>query len=151
MSAQINQLNTELKINDNDLLPIYSSQNGDTRKISLNALAVWLSSKITMQDNKITQYSTPISASALLVDDMQKNVWLILTPLSTLSSLTIKLPLLANTINKQELLINTTQTITSLTIDTNGASIIGAPTTLTANQYFKLRYDLIMKTWYKVG
>jgi len=39
-----------------------------------------------------------------------------------------------------------------LTININGASAIqGAPTALTAGQFFKLKYDASGLTWYRVG
>ena len=151
MSAQINQLNTALKLLASDNTVIYSSENGDTRKTSLGALSDYFSKNSTAKSNIDKQFSAPASASTLLVDDKQKNIWLILTPLATLAALTIKFPLVANTTDMQELLINTTQTITALTLNANGASIIGAPTTLLANGFISFRYDAIMQTWYRIG
>ena len=48
--------------------------------------------------------------------------------------------------DKQEALVNTTQAVTTLTIGANGATVIGAPTTLATNGFFKLTYDFAMKT-----
>lgn len=148
----INQLNAADQLSGSDLLPLYSQANGDARKISLTNFLNWLESQqIATQDNKITQYAAPLTASTVLLTDTQNSVWLILTPAGTIAALTLKLPLVANCIDRQEILVNSTQIVTALTIDANGSSVIGAPTALTANGFFRLRWDAVMKTWYRVG
>lgn len=150
--ATINQLNAADQLSGSDLLALYSQANGDARKISLtNLLNFFETQQIVTQDNKVTQYSAPLTGGTVLLTDTQNSIWLILTPAGTLSALTLKLPLLANTVDRQELLINTTQTITALTLDANGSTIVGGPTTLTVNGFFRLRFDAVMKTWYRVS
>jgi hypothetical protein len=61
------------------------------------------------------------------------------------------LPLLANCVDKQEILVNCTQAITTLTVNGNGATVTGAPTTLSANGFFRLRFDGLANVWYRVG
>jgi hypothetical protein len=78
-------------------------------------------------------------------------VWLILTPVAGYAAGTITLPLSTNVVNKQEILVNCTQAVTTLTINGNGATVTGAPTTLAANAFFRLRYDGVTGTWYRVG
>lgn len=149
--ATINQLNAAATVSGSDLLAIYSQQNGDARKLSLTNFAAWIATQVTFVDDKVTQYSAPLTGTTVLATDTQNSVWLILTPAGGLAALTIKLPLLANTLDKQEILVNSTQTITTLTLDGNGSSIVGGPTTLAANGFFRLRFDAVMKTWYRVG
>lgn len=148
----INQLNAADQLSGSDLLPLYSQANGDARKISLTNFMNWLESQqIATQDNKVTQYAAPLAASTTLLRDDQSSIWLILTPAGTIATATLKLPLVSNCVDRQEILVNCTQIITTLTIDANGSSIIGAPTTLAANGFFRLRWDAVMKTWYRVG
>ena len=148
----INQLNAADQLSGSDLLALYSQANGDARKISLTNLMNWLESQqIATQDNKVTQYAAPLAASTTQVRDDQSSVWLILTPAGTIDSATLKLPLVSNCIDRQELLVNCTQIVTVLTIDANGSSVIGAPTALAANGFFRLRWDAVLKTWYRVG
>lgn len=146
----INQLNAVDTPSGSDLLPIYSQSNGDARKISLTNFANWLKTQFTASDDKVTQYAAPATGSTVLVTDTQNSVWLILTPAATLAALTLKMPLQANCVDRQELLVNCTQVITTLTFDANGGTVVGAPTSLAANGYFRLRYDAVMKTWYRV-
>lgn len=150
--STINQLNAAGSPSGSDLLAIYSQQNGDARKLSLSDFLVWLESQqIATQDNKITQYAAPLAASTTQITDNQNSVWLILTPAGTLATATLKLPLVRNVLDRTELLVNSTQTITTLTLDANGGSIVGGPSTLSANGYFRLRFDSVLKTWYRVG
>lgn len=147
----INQLNTATSIQGADLVPIFSQLNGDSRKISLSNFALWVASQVSFVDDKITQYSAPATGATVQVNDATNSVWLVLTPSAGLAALTLKMPLSTTAADKQEVLVNCTQAITTLTLDANGATIVGGPTTLAANGYFTLRFDGVMKTWYRVG
>jgi hypothetical protein len=82
----------------------------------------------------------------------QDNVHLILTPLAGYAAGTITLPAKATLVDKQEVLVNCTQAVTTLTIGLNGATgAVGAPTTLAANAFFRLMYDAVTSNWYRVG
>lgn len=151
--ATINQLSAADQLSGSDLLPLYSQANGDARKISLTNFLSWLDSQqIATQDNKITQYASPSATGfSVQVNGTGSSVWLVLTPLAAYAAGTIVLPPVAGVSDKQELLVNTTQAITTLTISANGASTLGAPTSFAQYAYFRLRFDAVMKTWYRVG
>lgn len=149
--SNIRQLTAVDVIEDSDLFPIYVSANGDTRKAAASLFVDYLQGKVTTTDDKITQYAAPSATGfTVQIQDSNASVWLILTPLAVYASGTIKLPLLQNCKDKQEILINTTQALTLLTVDGNGSTLVGTPTSLTANQSFKLRFDAVMKTWYNI-
>jgi hypothetical protein len=76
---------------------------------------------------------------------------LILLPTGAFAAGTLVLPLLANCVDKQEVLVNCTQAVSSLTINGNGATVTGAPTSLSTNGFFRLRFDGLAKVWYRVG
>lgn len=148
----INQLSAVDSVVAGDLLPIFSQSNGDARKASMTVLAAFIQTLITSTDDKMTQYAAPSATGfAVLINDASLSVWLILTPVAAYAAGTLKLPLLANCKDKQEILINTTQAVTTLTINANGATVTGAPTTLAANAFLRLRFDGVVKTWYRVG
>jgi hypothetical protein len=150
--ATINQLSAVDAVVSSDQIPIYSSNNGDARKASLATVAKYLSTQTSFVDGMITQYAAP-SATGFTVNilDGVNSVWLVLTPTTALAAGTIKLPTVTNCVDKQEILINTTQAITTLTINSSGASVTGAPTTLAANAFFKLRFEGVTDTWYRIG
>jgi len=148
----INQLNAVDTLTAADLVAIYSSNNGDARKASMSVVASFIQSLITVSDDKITQYAAPSATGfSVQVNNAGQNVWLVLTPTGGFAAGTLILPALANVLDHQEILVNCTQAITALTINGNGATVTGAPTTLAANGFFRLRFDTITDTWYRVG
>lgn len=149
--ATINQLAQVDSPSSADQVPIYSAANGDARKASLNQLAAFLQAQLVVQDDKTTQYAAP-SSSGFTVNVQDKgSTWLLLTPTGAFAAGTIVLPDVASVQDLQELLVNCTQAVTTLTVSGNGATVTGAPTTLAANAFFRLRFDQASSVWYRVG
>jgi hypothetical protein len=140
-----------------DNLAIGSSTNGDDRRASLSTLLAYLQSNLTITDTSafaeyLTQYAAPSATGQnIQVTDADDNIHLIITPVAGYAAMTITLPASTNCIDKQDILVNCTQAVTTLTVAGNGATVTGAPTTLAANAYFRLKYDLAGSTWYRVG
>lgn len=148
----INQLNAVDTPSASDLLPIYSQSNGDARKISLANFAAWLQSQTSLNDGKVTQYAAPsANAFTVTVTDSSDSVWLILTPTAGFAAGTIKLPAKDSSVDRQEVLVNCTQAVAALTFNGNGSTVTGAPTSISANGFFRLRFDAVTSTWYRVG
>lgn len=148
----INQLNSVDTPSGSDLLPIFSQQNGDARNISLSNFSTWLKSQDGSPGAMRTQYAAPsLTGFTVVVADSGNSVWLILTPTGAFAAGTIKLPSNTAALDGQEILVNTTQAVTALVVDGNGSTVTGAPTTLAANAFFRLRYDAVMSTWYRIG
>jgi hypothetical protein len=139
-----------------DLALIWDSANSDWRLSTLqdiaNLFATDESVDATMKE-PASQYAAPVaSGSNVLVTDDNKDTHLILTPAATLAELTITLPSSGMARDKQRLLVNCTQQITSLTIATNGATAIyGVPSSLGADDFFTLKYDIVANSWYRIG
>lgn len=148
----INQLSAVDTVASSDQVPIYSSGNGDARKASLSVIKDYVLSDATVADDKVTQYASPAATGfTVTVNNSSSSVWLILTPLAGYAAGTITLPAVANCVDRQEVLVNTTQAVTTLTVSGNGATVIGAPTALAANAFFRLRFDAVLDVWYRVG
>lgn len=119
---------------------------------TMGALADYIQTLITSTDDKISQYSSPSSTGfSVSITNSSESVWLVLTPTAGFAAGTIVLPAVANCVDKQEIMVNCTQSVTTLTTNGNGATVTGAPTTLAANAFFRLRYNAINTTWYRVG
>lgn len=150
----ISQLSRADSISLSDLLIFWSSVNSDTRAGSVSLLLNLLQENLTAAGNDMTQYAAPnatgFSVSISPVVNGQ-NVYLLLTPTGAFAAGTLVLPPVANCVDGQTFLMNTTQAVTTLTINGNGATVVGGPTTLAANAFFKLRFDGIFKNWYRVG
>lgn len=148
----INQLSAVDSVQAGDLLAIFSQNNGDARKCSLSLLATFIQTLITSTDDKRTQYAAPNATGfSVQINNDDLSIWLILTPLAGYAAGTLVLPAVALCVDKQEILVNTTQLVTALAVNGNGATVVGAPTTLAANAFFRLRFDGVLDTWYRVG
>lgn len=155
--TDINRLSALDAIQPGDLLAFWDVSNSDARKASVSALLTYLQANLVFSAlGYTTQYAAPSATgfSVTITDggDDDSNVHLILTPAAGYAAGTIVLPAFAGCVNGQEVLVNCTQAVTTLTIDKNGATALtGAPTTLAANAYFRLKYDKPTQTWYRVG
>jgi hypothetical protein len=149
----INELTSMSDPANADLLAVWDTDNSTTKKVSISALAATILAGAVATDDKTTQYSAPsASPFTVAVTDSSASIWLVLTPTGTLALGTITLPAVANAVDRQEVLVNTTQEVTGLTVAGNGATAVtGAPTTLAANAFFRMRYEAVTKTWYRVG
>jgi len=153
---QINNLSSTTSLATGDLLAVWSTANSDSRKASLTTLISFIESNLDLDNKKdsfTTQYSSPnVTAFDVVITDGSDNIWAIITPAANYANMTITLPALANVADKQEISVVCTKDITTLTIDKNGVdAVVGEPTGITANDYFKLKYDLPFKTWYRVA
>ena len=149
--ATINQLSALDSLQGGDNLAVYDVSNGDARKSSLTLLAEWIQGQLSFP-SFTTQYNSPSATGfSVQITDDSSNTHLILTPLTTYASGTIVLPSSTVVIDKQEVLINITNVVTTFLVDGNGSGVINAPTTISANDYFTLKYDTVGKNWYRVG
>ena len=154
----INQLTRATELSAGDLVPLFATTDGDARAAALSLLQEYLQDNLDFSNNGDyhTQYAAPAATgfSVTITDgvDNNTNVHLILTPLAGYAAGTIVLPLRTGVVDKQEVLVNCTQVVTALTISLNGATAaIGAPTTLAANAFFRLKFDAVTSNWYRVG
>ena len=148
----INQLSRADEVTAGDLVPVYSQANGDARAAAISVLAAYIQTLITANDDKVTQYAAPSATGfTVTITDSDESVWLILTPVAGYAAGTIALPSAAESVDKQEVLVNTTQAVTTLTVSCSGGTVTGAPTTLAANAFFRMRFDGVTSTWYRVG
>ena len=137
-----------------DLMAIWQTTNSDTRNCSLTALFTLFSeSFMNTVLEPDSQYAAPaVTAFDIQINSNNNDTHLILTPAGTLAAGTITLPTPANLRDKQLLICSCTQQVTALTIAGNGASAVnGAPTALSADDFFTLKYDLTLNTWNRIS
>ena len=137
--------------NPSDQIPIYRINNGDARRISITSLLTFFQQTFASPD-VFTQFVTPGTGFNVAVTNNGNNGWLLLQPAGTLATGTITLPLNTVAADGQELTVTTTQQITALTIGLNGATaVFGAPLSLGADDFFKLRFYQTTNSWYRIG
>ena len=151
---RINLLSSTSSISSGDLFAVFVQSVGDVRKVPLSQLVTYLEPLLstTGKQEFTKQYYAPNTTGfSVQITDNDDNIWLILTPTTGLAAGTIILPALGNVADKQEILVNSTQQVNALTVNGNGASVNGAPTSLGADDFFKLKYDNVTQSWYLVG
>lgn len=152
----IDKLTRTDSVSAGDVVPVYIQNQGDARGASMTVLLAFMQGNIQFPSPTVgivTQYAAP-SATGFSVQmaDSSRDANLILAPTGPFAAGTIVLPPVATLIDAQQILVNTTQAVTALTISLNGAtSIIGAPSGLGANDTFLLKFDFPTKNWYMVA
>lgn len=147
------QLTGSDQVSAGDLFAVYIQNNGDARKVPVSVVQAFMQENLNFQTEEFdTQYASPSSTgfSVSILSD-SGNVHLILTPTGGFAAGTIVLPAVATLVDKQEFLLNCTQAVATLTVTGSGATVTGAPTTLAANAFFRLKYDLPTNVWFRVG
>jgi hypothetical protein len=149
MSA-IDRLSKVTTLSDSDLVALFSSAAGSDVAATLSTLVSYLQSELTAGVGLVTQYAAPNASGfsvAIAPPTNGASMYLLLTPVAGYAAGTIVLPSITQ--DGQEVLVSTTNAITALTI--SGGTVTGAPTTLAAGGFFRLRYDGFYKTWARVG
>lgn len=150
---RFNQLTRTDTVSAGDIVAVFIQNDGDPRGAAMSVLQAFMQANLNFQAGEYeSQYASPSATGfSISIMDDSGNVHLILTPTGTFAAGTIVLPAVATLVDKQEILVNCTQVVTTLTITGNGATVTGAPTTLAANAFFRLKYDLLSNVWYRVG
>ena len=154
--TDINQLSTSDTLTAGDLLPIWRANNSDTRKTSLTTLTTYLQGALTFpsatgQTQFVAQYAAPVATGfTVTLPSNSNNQWLIMSPVGAYATGTITFPPLANLADNQEILIVSSQAVTTLTLSGNGATVSGAPTGINANGTLRFKYNALGSVWYRI-
>ncbi len=149
----INKLTRTDSVAAGDVVPVYVQNQGDARGASMTVISDFVLSNLEISGTDfVTQYALPAASGfSIQVNNTSENTHLIISPTGPFAAGTIVLPLAANLIEGQQVMVTCTQAVTALTVSPNGSASIGAPTGLTINQSFLLKYDSASFTWYMVG
>ena len=147
-----NRLPTVSSVTSADLVALFSSSLGNDAAATLATILTWLQAQLTASGGYATQYSAP-SATGFSVTIAPPttggNVYLLLTPVAGYAAGTIVMP--ASPVDMQEVIVACTQSVTTLTVSGNSYTINGAPTTLAANAFLRMRFDGVLHTWNRIG
>ena len=148
----INQLPLLTQVSAGDQIPVYSPNNGDARRMPINQLLAYFQRSFAAPTLS-TQLAVPGTGFNIAIQTpVSQQQWLILQPAGTLASGTVTLPLNTQTPDGTEVLITTTQQITAFTLALNGAAAgYGNPTTLAAEDFFRMRFVQSTNSWYRIA
>jgi hypothetical protein len=148
----INQLAGVSQVSGGDQIPVYVPNNGDARKISVSQLLSYFQQTFAAPTVATNLYVPTTGFNITVPTPVSEQQWMLLQPASTLASGTITLPLNTGVPDGTQLLVTSTQVITTLSISLNGASAVsGSPTALASGGFFTLRFYQPTNTWYRIG
>lgn len=129
------------------------SVSGNDRKITVSALMTFLAGLIAPPWDKVIQFASPTTGFTVTATPPSagNSMWVILTPTGTLATGTVALPVKGAATDGQEVLVCSSQTVTTLTVSATNLSVNGAPTTLVAGSSFLMKFDLVNSTWRRIG
>ena len=148
----INQLASLSQVSGGDQLPIYVPNNGDARKVSVSQLLAYFQTVFAAPTVSTTLYTPGAGFNITVPTPVSEQQWMLIQPAGTLATGTITLPLNTQTPDGTEVLVTTTQQITAFTLAINGASAsYGVPTTLAAQDNFRVRFVQSLNSWYRIA
>ena len=146
----INQLPTITTLSGGDQLPVYATSNGDARKASITTLVDYFQKTFADPNYTVVINAPTNSGFNIALAASSQSIWLIMNPTGTFAAGSVTLPPVADCYDGQEIIMISTQTISALTINGNGGTLVGVPASLGAGSSFTIRFNELQSTWYTI-
>ena len=148
----INQLPLLAVASPGDQIPVYTPNNGDARRLPIGALLAFFQQTFASPTLATNVYTPGTGFNLPVPTPVAQQQWMLIQPAGTLATGSVTLPLNTSTPDGTEVLITTTQQITAFTLNANGATAAyGAPTTLAAEDFFRMRFVQATNSWYRIA
>jgi hypothetical protein len=147
----INQLPLLAQLSGGDQLPVYSPTNGDARRVSITSLIEYFQANFADPDYLTIINAPTNSGFNLQLGAQTQSVFLILNPSGAFAAGTITLPPVASCFDGQEILVASSQSIAALTVNGNGATLVGTPGALGIGGFFTIRFNALQGAWYTLS
>ncbi len=150
MSRRLNETDA---LGVGDQFVLYKGNCTDFRSLPQDILLQWILENIPVVKpiSAIIQPFNPNADFTIAVENNAVGTYLVMNPSVSITNGTITLPQMAELTDGQEVLVTSSQEVENLTIAGNGAALIGNPNTIAADGFFKLKFDQLSLTWYRVG
>ncbi|MCH7391819.1 transcriptional regulator [Acinetobacter dispersus] len=151
MSKRLNQTDS---LDGGDQFVIYKGNCTDFRALPQDVFLEWIKENFPdtpSSSNPVVQHFNPNGNFSLTVENHSEGTYLLLNPVTSITNGSLVLPLDSDVLDQQPILFSCSQQITNLSINGSGAIVVGAPNAIAANAFFKLQYDKLSGTWYRVG
>jgi hypothetical protein len=148
----INQLPLLTVASPGDQIPVYTPNNGDARRLPIGALLTYFQQTFASPTLATNVYTPGTGFNLAVPTPVSQQQWMLIQPAGTLATGTVTLPLNTQTPDGTEVLITTTQQITAFTLAPNGAAAAyGDPSTLAAEDFFRMRFVQATNSWYRIA
>jgi len=147
----INQLSPVDTLQGGDNFPVYDTSNGDARKVSTNTLLQYFQNNFASPDYTTVITAPTISGFNYQIGSLTQNLWLIINPTGPFAAGTLTFPPVADCFDGQEIWIVCTQSVATLTVNGNGATVYGDPGALGTEGFFAVRFNKLQSSWYTIS
>jgi hypothetical protein len=144
--STINRLSSVDALQPGDLIPVWDSSNGDTRKASLTTLLAFIEANDPASTTRIT--APNVDGFNVDVGNTDANTWLIINPVLGYLSGSVSLPSSTYAIADQEITVVFTSSVSTFAVTSTGATVVGTPVQISAYDSFRVRYNATQSTWY---
>lgn len=145
-------LNTGSTFNSSMAFVVYDNNNCRPSQVSSAEVLSYFQKTFAAPGMSVNVYTPGTGFNISMPTPVSQGIWALIQPAGTLATGTITAPLNTLTPDGTEILATTTQQITAFTFGLNGAAAsYGAPTTLAANAFFKMRFYQPTNSWYRIG
>ncbi|MFX9857400.1 transcriptional regulator [Acinetobacter baumannii] len=150
MSKRLNETDD---LDTGDQFVLYKGNCTDFRSVPQDIILNWILSNIPVVKPvaAIIQPFNPNTDFTITIENNAIGTYLVMNPSVSITNGIITLPPMDELTDGQELLVTSSQQIENLTIAGNGAALIGDPNTIAASGFFKLKFEMLSQTWYRVG
>lgn len=150
--ALIYQLPLLAQASPGDQLAVYAPNTGDARRLPMSALLQFFQQQFASPTMATNIYTPGTGFNIAAPTPVSQQQWILIQPAGTLATGTVTLPLNTSTPDGTEILITTTQQITAFTLALNGAAAaFGDPSTLAAEDFFRMRFYQATNSWYRIA
>ena len=150
--ALIYQLPLLSQVSAGDQLAVYAPNTGDARRLPISTLLQYFQQTFAAPTLATNVYVPGTGFNIAVPTPVSQQQWILLQPAGLLATGTVTLPLNTATPDGTEILVTTTQQITTFTLALNGATAAyGDPLTLAAEDFFRMRFVQATNSWYRIS
>lgn len=150
--ALIYQLPLLAQASPGDQFAVYAPNTGDARRLPMSALLTFFQQQFAAPTMATNLYTPGTGFNIAAPTPVSQQQWILIQPAGTLATGTVTLPLNTSTPDGTEILITTTQQVTTFTLALNGAAAAyGDPATLAAEDFFRMRFYQATNSWYRIA
>lgn len=147
----INRLSSVDALQPGDLIPVWDTSNGDPRKASMTTLLAFIDANFADPDAVTRIVAPTVDGYSIDIGATGTSTWLIVNPTVDATTASITLPPATSAVNDQRISVVFTAPVTTFSVTSAGATVLGAPVAVASYDTFVLQYNTSQLTWYTIA
>ena len=146
--VSISQLSTVPSVSSGDYFPCASASMGVDAKATGAQLLAFIQANYTSPDFTVQTAAPTTTGFTAALAAAAGSIWAIINPTGNFATGAITLPPVADAFDGQQILVSVGALVEALTVNGNGATVVGAPSSVDRIGGFILRYRASTATWH---